>query len=96
MIFSEESLAIRRGLGEFLQELAFVDRRWIRIDSLSNNTFNKSAAGGETKEVDCPLESFRDLMGVSAKKSNDYLHAAKLIKAHRRHKTIGPVLENWD
>ena len=60
---------------------------------VTNRKCNKWTAGG-TK--DCPLESFRDRMGVNAKKSTDYLHAAKLIKAHRRYKTIGPVLQNWD
>ena len=55
VILSEESKAVRRGLGEFLQELAFVDRRWIRIDSCSNNTFNRPDTGGEANEVDCPL-----------------------------------------
>jgi hypothetical protein len=55
---SEELMAIRHGLGEFLQELAFVDRPWIQIDSCSNNTLNKPITGGETKKVYCPLIIF--------------------------------------
>jgi hypothetical protein len=96
MGLSKESWAIRRGLGEFLKELAFVDRRWIRIDSCSNNTFNKPDTGGETKEVDCPLESFCDLLGISANKANEYLCAAKLMESHKRHKTLCPNKRNWD
>jgi hypothetical protein len=83
MIFSEESNAVYRGLGEFLQELACVDRRWIRIDSCINKTFMKRDDGGETNEVDCPLESFHDIFGVSATKANEYLCAAKLMQPHR-------------
>jgi hypothetical protein len=96
MTLSEESEAVRRGLGEFLQELAFVDRRWIRIDSCSNNTFNKPDIGGETKEVDCPLESFCNLLGISANKANEYLCAAKLLEPHKVHKTMCPNKRNWE
>jgi hypothetical protein len=65
VLLSEESQAIRRNVGEFLQELSFVNRRWIRIDSCSNNTFNKPTTAGETKEVDCPIEPFSDLLGIT-------------------------------
>jgi hypothetical protein len=95
-MLSEESLVIRQGLGEFLQELAFVDRRWIRIDSCANKTFKKPITGGETKEVDCPLESFSDLLGISANKAHEYLCAAKLMVQNNYHKTFGPNKNGWD
>jgi hypothetical protein len=72
VVASEESQAIRRGVGEFLQELSFVDRRWIRIDSCSNNTFNKPTTAGKTKEVDCPLESFSDLLVLLQKRLTSF------------------------
>jgi hypothetical protein len=99
MNLSEEAQSIRRGIGEFLQELAFVDRRWIRIDSCSNNTFDKPGSAGSaggTKEVDCPLESFCDLLGISANKANEYLCEAKLLETHNVHKTIGINKRGWD
>jgi hypothetical protein len=101
MILSEESLSIRAALGVFLQEIAFVDRRWIRIDSCSNRTFHKPAkpgggTNGETKEVDCPLESFSDLLGINAEKANEYLYAANLMELNNRHKTLGPNIEGWE
>jgi hypothetical protein len=96
MTLSKESWAIRHALGEFLQKLAFVDQRWIRIDSCSNKTFKRDVPGGETVEVDCPLESFCDLLGISAKKANEYLCAANLMKPHNRHNTLGLNREGWD
>jgi hypothetical protein len=94
MILSEESRAIRHSLGVFLQELAcFVDRRWIRIDSCSNDTFLPK---GKTEEVDCPLESFCDLLGVSAKKANEYLCAAKLLKRCNRYDTVSRNRLGWE
>jgi hypothetical protein len=96
MNLSEEAQSIRRGLGEFLQELSFVDRRWIRIDSCSNNTFNRPTTAGKTKEVDCPLESFSDLLGITAEKANEFLLAAKLMERHKVHKTIGINKRGWD
>ncbi len=41
------------------------------------------------------MESFCDLLGVSAKKANDYLRAANLMKPHNQHKTLCPVINNW-
>ena len=93
---SEEAQSIRRGLGEFLHEIAFVDRRWIRIDSCSNNTFDKPVTAGGTEEADCPLESFCDLLGISANKANEYLYEAKLLETHKVHKTIGINKKGWD
>jgi hypothetical protein len=90
VLLSEESQAIRRNVGEFLQELSFVNRRWIRIDSCSNNTFNKPTTAGETKEVDCPIEPFSDLLGITAEKANEFLCAAKLMERDRRHNTLSP------
>jgi hypothetical protein len=71
MNLSEEAQSIRRGIGEFLQELASVDRRCIRIDSRSNNTFDQPTTDGKTKAVDFPVESFSDLLGISANKANE-------------------------
>jgi hypothetical protein len=96
MILSEESKAVRRGLAEFIQEIACVDRRWIRIDSCSNNTFNKRDTAGETKEVDCPLESFCDLLGMSANKANEYLCAAKRMEPNRVTKDLCPIKARWE
>jgi hypothetical protein len=96
VVASEESQAIRRGVGEFLQELSFVDRRWIRIDSCSNNTFNKPTIAGKTKEVDCPLESFSDLLGITAEKANEFLCAAKLMERHKVKKTLGTNKYGWE
>jgi hypothetical protein len=48
------------------------------------------------KEVDCPLESFCDLLGISAKKANEYLCAAKLMEPHNRYKTLCPIKASWD
>jgi hypothetical protein len=97
MNLSEESRNIRDALGEFLNELAFVGRRWIRIDSCSNNTFQKPVAGGETKEFECPLESLSDLLGISANKANEYLCAAKLLVPHNKYpKTMGINKNGWD
>jgi hypothetical protein len=94
MKLSEESWAIRHGLGVFLQELAcFVDRRWIRIDSCANDAF---VPKGETEEVNCPLESFCDLLGVSVKKANEYLCAVKLLQLHNKHKTMGCNSKGWE
>jgi hypothetical protein len=96
ILASEESQAIRRCLGEFLQELSFVDRRWIRIDSCSNNTFNKPTTAGKSKEVDCPLEPFSDLLGITAEKANEFLCAAKLMVRHKVSKVLGPNINGWD
>jgi hypothetical protein len=93
MKLSQQSWVIRNDLGEFLQELAFVDRRWIRLDSCSNNT---CLHNGDIEEVASPLESFCDLLGVSAKKANDYLRAANLMKPNNRFKTLGPDINNWE
>jgi hypothetical protein len=71
MNLSEEAQSIRRGIVEFLQELASVDRRWIRIDSRSNNTFDQPTTDGKTNAVDFPVESFSDLLGISANKANE-------------------------
>jgi hypothetical protein len=96
VLLSEESQAIRRNVGQFLKEISFVNRRWIRIDSCSNNTFNKPTAAGETKEVDCPIEPFSDLLGITAEKANEFLCAAKLMERHRVHKTLGPNKKGWE
>jgi hypothetical protein len=50
MKLSEESY-----LGEFLQELVYIDRRWIRLESCSNNAF---LPHGAKEEVDCPIGTF--------------------------------------
>jgi hypothetical protein len=96
MNLSEEAQSIRRGIGEFLQELASVDRRWIRIDSRSNNTFDQPTTDGKTNEVDCPVESFSDLLGISANKANEFLCEAKLIEKHNRHKTMCINKGRWE
>jgi hypothetical protein len=90
---NQQSRVIRNHLGEFLKELAFVDRRWIRLDSCFNDVF---VPKGKTEEVDCPLESLCDLLGVSAEKANDYLCAAKLMTLHNKYKTMGIVTKNWE
>jgi hypothetical protein len=90
---NQQSWVLRNHLGEFLKELASVDRRWIRIDSCSNDA---CFPNGGTEEFAFPLESFCDLLGVSAEKANDYLCAAKLMKSHCLHKTMGPVKNNWE
>jgi hypothetical protein len=46
--------------------------------------------------VDCPLESFCDLLGISANKANEYLCEAKLLELHKVHKTIGINKRGWD
>ncbi len=93
MVLSKESEAIREGLGAFLNELAFVNRRWIRIDDCSNNNFKKPDTTGKIVDVDCPLESFSVLLGVSAKKTNEYLCAAKLMMTNNKYQTLGPNLK---
>jgi hypothetical protein len=94
MSLIEESWDVRHGIATFLQQLAFVDRRWVRIDSCANNTFLPQ---GSTEEVDCPLECFSDLLGVSRRKANDFLCAAKLLVPHRRFKqSLGPNKGVWD
>jgi hypothetical protein len=35
---SEQSWVIRNDLGEFIRSLLYIDRRWVRLDSCSNNT----------------------------------------------------------
>jgi len=55
MNLSQESWSIRSALGAFLQELAFVDQRWIRLDSCKDKTVKQP--GGD-KEVDSPIEAF--------------------------------------
>jgi hypothetical protein len=99
MFFSEESKAIRRALGEFLQRIAFINRRWIQIDSCSITTVKRpftKEVGVKIKDVNCPLESFCDLLGISANKANEYLCAAKLMVLHNRHKTMCPHKQGWE
>jgi hypothetical protein len=79
-------------LGEFLRSLLFIDRRWVRLDSCSNNTV---LPDGAKEGINSPIEAFCDLLGVSARKANDYLHAANLMKKHNVHKTFGPNAEGW-
>jgi plasmid maintenance system antidote protein VapI len=93
MKLSEQASVIRSDLGEFLRELAFIDRRWIRVNSCSNNTFLPHEA---TEKVDCPIDAFCDLLGVSAKKANEYLCAAKLLETHKLNKTLGPSRDSWE
>jgi hypothetical protein len=94
MNLSQESWAVRNSLGEFLQELMYVDRRWIRLDSCANNAFVPQRGADQ---VDCPLHSFCDLLGISAKRANDYLRAANLMEPHKVHKTtLSPNRKHWD
>jgi hypothetical protein len=76
---------IRNFLGEFLQQLAFVDRRWIHVDSCTNNCFIPK---GKIEEIKCPIDSFCDILGVSAKWANDYLCAIKLLTPHNVNKNM--------
>jgi hypothetical protein len=76
MKVSEESSVVRNDLGELLRELSFIDRRWIRVDSCSNNTFLPHE---DEEEVDYFVGAFCDILGVSGKKANGYyLSAFKL------------------
>ena len=94
MFFSQESSEIRTGLGEFLQQLVYVDRRWIRIDSCNNNTIIPQ---GGTEEINCPIRAFSDVLGISAKRANDYLRAAKLLEPHPVHKdSMGLNRKGWE
>jgi hypothetical protein len=93
MKLSEESWVIRNDLGAFLKKLVDTDQRWIRLDSSSNNSFLPYL---DKDEVDCPIYSFCDLLGISAKKANDYLRATNLMEPQCRFGTLGPVLNHWE
>jgi hypothetical protein len=87
MKLSEESWVIRNDLGTFLKKVVdTTDHRWIRLDSSSNNSFLPYPANDE---LDCPIDAFCDLLGISAKKANDFLRAANLMEPHFRFGTLG-------
>jgi hypothetical protein len=80
---SQAPWVIRNCLGEFFQQLAFVDRHWIRVNSCANNWFLPK---GKQEPIKCPIDPFCDLLGVSAKRANDYLCAIKLLTPNKRYK----------
>jgi hypothetical protein len=59
---SEQSWVIRNDLGEFIRSLLYIDRRWVRLDSCSNNTV---LPDGAKEGINCPIEAFCDLLGHS-------------------------------
>jgi hypothetical protein len=84
---SEESQSIWTAMGEFFQEIALIERRWVRVDSCSNNTFTPK---GGTPEIPHPVPALSDILGVHATTANDYLVAAGLLVAHLYHGTLAP------
>ena len=75
---SQAPWVIRNCLGKFFQQLAFVDRRWICVDSCASyqrESKNKSSVPWIPS----------DLLRVSTKQANDYLCAVKLITSHKVH-----------
>ena len=93
MSSDQAAWAIRQALGEFLCELAFIDRRWIRLDSCSNKTCVHPTT---KKEVACPIKPFSDLLGVSENKANDYLRAAKLLVVPKRGSKLNASRNDWE
>ena len=93
MNLSEESQSIRTALGEFFQEVAFIERRWVRLDSCTNTTFTPK---GGTPEIPHPVPALSDILGVHARVANDYLVAAGLLVAQRSHGTLCPNKKAWD
>ena len=85
MNLSEESQSIRNSLGEFLQDIDFIDRRWVRLDSCFNSTFTPS---GETQEIPCPVPAISDILGVRSTTANDYLIACGLLMLHPTHEQL--------
>ena len=94
MSLCEESrLTIWNAIGEFLADIAFIDQRWIRLDSCSNNTFTPK---GGTQEIPYPIPSIADLLGVDPTTANEYLVAAGLLVPHRVHKaSLSTNINAW-
>ena len=101
MVFTPESWDIRDALGDLFHELAFADRRWIRLDSCLNDSFKAPQSMGDEVNcpvtVECPLESFSNILGVSKTKANDYLCAANLLEPHKfRNNVLTANRNRWE
>jgi hypothetical protein len=50
-----EQWVVRNDLGEFLRSLLYIDRRWVRLDSCSNNTVLPNGAKEGIRLRNCGL-----------------------------------------
>lgn len=92
MSLSEETWTIRHALAQSLHETSFVEQRWLRINSVTNQTFNRNGT-----EVKNPVEGFCVLLNVTPEKANEHLHAAKLLVPHKtKRNKLSVNRRDWD